>query len=192
MLMGLVESRVSVDFSTKQGAGMNAPHVSPLRPAQCHTTSLAENCVLLQRPRCEVPYNSVEHCPLSSSLEGLFLLFLDGEMRPSLACSLHCLPPVKAMLQGLWFGVRVHLSFPSYLHPRGPGGALSAPTDRNFCAVGSDEVDKRLPANRRGSHCLSAPAQAVLITRWGSCRRGPGASYLQGRPSLCWGCRVKA
>lgn len=90
---------------------------------------------------------------------------------------------MKALLHRLWLGVRVHPSFPSYLHPPGPGGALSAPTDRNFCAVGSDGVDKWLLANRRGSHRLSAPAQAVLISRWGSCCRGPGGSYLQGRPA---------
>lgn len=37
--------------------------------------------------------------------------------------SLHpALPPVKTMLHGLWFGVRVHPSLPSYLHPPGPGG----------------------------------------------------------------------
>lgn len=82
---------------------------------------------------------------------------------------------MKALLHGLWFGVRVHPSFPSYLHPPGPGSALSAPTDRNFCAVGSDGVDKWLLANRRGSHRLSAPAQALLITGGEAAAEAPGA-----------------
>lgn len=90
------------------------------------------------------------------------------------------------MLHGLWFGVRVHPSLPSYLHPPGPGGALSAPTDRNFCAVGSDGVDKWPLANRRGSPRLSAPAQAVLITQWGSCWGGPGA-LISGAAQACDG-----
>lgn len=144
-------------------------------PKERQSASLARDCILPQRSRYEVIYNSVDY-PLSSPTPFLRL----RSLQPAL-------PPMKAMPHGLWFGVRVHPDFPSYLHPQGLGAALSAPTDRNFCAVGSDGVDKCPLANRRGSHCLSAPAQAVLITQWGSCWRGAGGSYLQGRPSLCDG-----
>lgn len=85
------------------------------------------------------------------------------------------LPPVRAMLHRLWFGVRVHPSFPSYLHPQGPSGTLSTPTDRNFCAVGSDGVDRWPLANRRGIHCLSAPTQAMLITHGEAAGEAQGA-----------------
>lgn len=70
-------------------------------------------------------------------------------------------------------------SFLSYLHPWGPEGSLSAPTDMNFCAVGSDEpISGRWPTAAVAAP-YQTPSRPHLSPGQGS-QRGLVDSYLAG------------
>lgn len=74
-------------------------------------------------------------------------------------------------------------SFLRYLRPRGLGGSLLAPTDRNFCAVGSDG-----PISSLGPTALvAAPYQTPNrphLSPGREAREAPWALISQGPP--CW------
>lgn len=74
-------------------------------------------------------------------------------------------------------------SFLRYLRPRGLGGSLSAPTDRNFCAVGSDGPISSL----RPTAVVAAPYQTPNrphLSPGREAREAPWALISQGPP--CW------
>lgn len=84
-------------------------------------------------------------------------------------------------------------SFLHYLHPWGPEGSLSAPTDMNFCAVGSDGPISGHWPTAVAAAPYQTPSRPHLSPGQGS-QRGLLDSYLAGEArasdvvaGLCWG-----